>query len=248
MSLVTTAPGRFEVIPNSMSLYNSLMREADKRHENAEIDRWRRKNLIKVSRDLQIFRIAEKHGIPTFLGTLYLRRINTNLEQQNWMLEQGLFKPENRGDMLQYLSDMNISIDDFGFASCRVVTTAGAGFVIDAFQNIVELETMKYHGTGSDNTPEASGQTALVAEFTTELSPNSTRATGTTAEGSSANIYSTVGTNAYDSTVAIVEHGILSQAATGGGVMFDRTVFATVNITSGNALESTYQFTLVAGS
>jgi hypothetical protein len=97
------------------------------------------------------------------------------------------------------------------------------------------------------STAEAAGDTALVTELTTEYTVNSTRATGTTAENA-ANIYESVATNTVDATVALREHGVLSQAATGGGVLLDRTLFSAINLVSGDSLASTYRLTLTAGS
>lgn len=135
---------------------------------------------------------------------------------------------------------------DLGLASLRVVTDTGVGFVVDAWQNIVELENMKFHGTGSGTTAESAGQSALVTEFTTQLNPDNTRATGTLEEAA-ANIFKTVATNTYDATVAVTEHGLFSQAATGGGVMFDRSVFSAVNLVSGDSLATDYRATLASG-
>lgn len=47
--------------------------------------------------------------------------------------------------------------------------------------------------------------------------------------------------------VAITEHGIFSQAATGGGVLLDRSVFSVVNLASGDSLQATYDLTFAAG-
>lgn len=140
---------------------------------------------------------------------------------------------------------------DYGLMSQRVVTTAGVGFIVDAFQNLVELENMKFHGFGTGTNAEASGDTALQTEETTQYATDNTRPTGTTTEGASANIYRTVATYSPDSggTRAITEHGVLSQAATGGGVLLDRSVFSAVNLVAGSdSLQSTYELTLTAGS
>lgn len=139
---------------------------------------------------------------------------------------------------------------DFGLASLRLVTTAGVNFIVDAFQNSVELEILKYHGIGTGTTAEAAGDTALVTELTTEYNPDNTRATGSLTEGASANIFRTVGTNTLDSgTPAVTEHGILSQAATGGGTLLDRSVFSAINLVgaNGDGLQTTYDYTLSSG-
>lgn len=137
---------------------------------------------------------------------------------------------------------------DLGLASLRVVTTAGVNFIVDAFQNIVELEILKFHGIGTGAVAEAVGDTALGTELTTQYNPDNTRATGSLTEGGSANVYRTVGTNTVDAAAAITEHGILSQAATGGGTLLDRSVFSVVNLANGDSLQTTYDLTVSAGS
>lgn len=136
---------------------------------------------------------------------------------------------------------------NYGVVSYRVVTTTGVGYIVDAWQNSVELEAMKYHGCGTGAGAEGAAETALVTECTTALNPDSTRATGTLAEGASPNIFSTVGTLTFDNTAAVIEHGLLSQAATGGGVLWDRSLFTAINVISGDSIQFTYQVTFTAG-
>lgn len=162
---------------------------------------------------------AELVGVPTFYGVIRARVRRAT------------------GDAL-----------DLGVVSLRVVTNAGVGAIVDAFQNSVELENFKYHGVGTGTTAEAAGDTGLVTESTTALNPDSTRATGTTVEGASANIYRTVGTVVFDASAAITEHGIFSQAATGGGTLLDRSVFSAINVASGDSIQFTYELTFTAGS
>jgi hypothetical protein len=138
------------------------------------------------------------------------------------------------------------SVEDLGLVSCRVVTDTGVGFIVDAFENLVEPETMKYHGLGTGTTAEAASQTGLVTELSTAYNPDNTRATGSTTE-TSANIYRTIGTNTLDASASVTEHGVFSQAATGGGVMLDRSVFTAVALASGDSLQSTYDFTINSG-
>lgn len=140
---------------------------------------------------------------------------------------------------------------DYGVLGHRVVTTAGVTFLVDAFQGIVEPEILRYHGFGTGTNAEAVGDTALQTEETTQYNPDSTRPTGTLTEGASANIFRTVGSYSPDSggTRAITEHGIFSQAATGGGTLWDRTVFSVVNVVaSADTLQTTYELTCAAGS
>src|SRR6185369_4527015 len=137
-------------------------------------------------------------------------------------------------------------VEELGLASLRVVTDAGVAFIADAFTNTVEAENMNFHGMGTGTTAEAASQTALTTELTTEYNPNSTRATGV--QTSPTNVYQTVGTNTIDSgTPAVTEHGIFSQAATGGGTMLDRSVFSAINLASGDGIQFTYQLTFTSG-
>jgi hypothetical protein len=139
-------------------------------------------------------------------------------------------------------------IENLGEVGRKLITDAGVGFLVDAWQNSVELENMKYHALGTGSTAEAQGDTALVTELTTEYTGN-VRATGTTTEGATANIFRTVATNTLDGTpgAALREHGLLSQAATGGGVLWDRTVYAAITLSSGDGLQSQYDMTATAG-
>lgn len=135
--------------------------------------------------------------------------------------------------------------EDFGIVGDKVITDVGVGFLVDAWQNIVELEIMKYHGLGTGTTAENQTHTALVTELTTEYTGD-VRATGSTTEGASANIFRTLGTNTLDGTpgAALREHGIFSASTV--GVMWDRTLFSAITLSSGDGLASTYDMTASA--
>lgn len=128
---------------------------------------------------------------------------------------------------------------DYGLVSTKVVTTAGVNYIVDAFQNTTEVENLKFHGSGTDNTAENASDTALGVEV-------ESRATGTTTEGASANIYRTVGTVAYTATRTITEHGIFS--ASTAGTLLDRSVFTGIGVNNGDSIEFTYELTFPAGS
>lgn len=134
-----------------------------------------------------------------------------------------------------------------GLTSRKVVTDDGVEFIVDGFQNIVELENMKYHGLGTSSAAEGAGNTGLTTELTTQYNPDNTRATGTTIEGAGANIFKTVATNTVDAGATVEEHGILDQAAVGGGVLLDRSLTGTKTLSSGEGLQSTYELTLTSG-
>lgn len=133
-----------------------------------------------------------------------------------------------------------------GLASLRVITDAGVAYLVDAWQNLVEPEAMRYHGLGTGTAAEAATDTALQAELTTQYSPDNTRATGTLAEAA-ANVFRSVATITVDAAVNATEHGLLSQPATGGGTLWDRSVFAAVALAAGDSLQATYDATFNAG-
>lgn len=138
---------------------------------------------------------------------------------------------------------------DYGLLSTRIVTTAGVGFIVDAWQNLVELENMKFHAFGTGATAAVVGDTALQTELTTQYNPDNTRPTGSLAE-SAANVFRTVATFSPDTggTIAVTEWGLLTQAATGGGTLMDRIVFAAVNLVAGSdSLQTTFDATFAAG-
>lgn len=184
-----------------------------------EVNAWRRANFRHLNRGLWRVTIARRLGLATLYGTLYATLL--------------------RGDGTRL---------DLGLASMRVVTTAGCNYIIDTMQGSVEPELLRYHGVGTGTNAEASSDTALQTESTTILTVDSTRATGSQTEGGAANVFRTVGTVSFDGAGAITEHGVFSQAATGGGTMLDRSVFAAINVASSDSIAFTYDFTLPAGS
>ncbi len=199
-------------------LRDLLRRHALPNTGNREVDAYRMKNLPNVLRGVFTIGVAKRVGAPTFYGV-----VSHTLTRKS-------------GEIL-----------DLGVVSCRVVTTTGCGFIVDAFQNLVELENMKYHGFGTGSNAEASANTALHTELTTEYASNNVRPTGTTTEAS-ATVYRTVATLSPDATVAITEHGIFDQASNAGGVLLDKSLFSAINLISGDSLATTYDLTFTAGS
>jgi hypothetical protein len=138
---------------------------------------------------------------------------------------------------------------DYGIASYRVVTTAFVNYIVDALQaDMPDTENFEFHGFGTGTNAEAAADTALQTELTTQYATDNTRPTGSQTE-SAANIYRTVGTLDPDSAVTIAEHGIFTQAATGGGTLMDRSQFTGIALAAaGDTLQATYDLTLTAGS
>lgn len=138
-------------------------------------------------------------------------------------------------------------IEHLGLLSTRVITNAGVTFMRDDWNNNAQdLTTLNFHGCGTGTNAENVTDTALQTEQTTNLNPASTRATGTRSTPAS-NQYQTVGTLTFAGSAAITEHGIFSQSATGGGTLWDRSVFAAVNVSTGDSIQFTYTCTLSAG-
>ena len=132
------------------------------------------------------------------------------------------------------------SVEDRGIVSRKKVTDDFVGLLVDALQGLaVDYDTFKYHDSGTDNTPEAAGDSALVAPC------GDARTTGTQTEGATANIYKSVATHTYGGAYTIVEHGLFNAAA--AGVLMDRSVFTGVAVASGDKIEFTYQLTFTAG-
>lgn len=205
------------------------------------------------ARELRLREILQ-HGLPRpgLSRAVFLWRLRNlpNLWRGAWRIlwARALGLPHVYGTISLAIRRRDGAVLRLGVASMRVVTTGGAGFIVDAFQNLVELELMKYHGFGTGTTNEAVGDTTLVTELTTQYASDNIRPTGSQTEAS-ATVYRTVGTLAPDADVAITEHGIFSQAATGGGVLLDRSKFAAVNLVaaSGDSLVATYDLTIAAG-
>lgn len=127
---------------------------------------------------------------------------------------------------------------DLGLISVGVVTTAGVNFLVDAFQNSVEIELMRFHGSGTGTTAEAVGDTALVTEVDSRVSGNQ-------AEGASANIYHTEAELTYTANRAITEHGLFS--ASSAGTLWDRGVFSVINASTTVNILFKYEVTFPSG-
>lgn len=120
----------------------------------------------------------------------------------------------------------------------RVVTNAGRDFIVDAFTNTAEVENFNYHESGTGTNAEAVGDTALQ----TPAPP--ARVTGTQSQPTS-DVYRSVGTVTYTSSLAITEHGLFSAAT--AGTLLDRTVFTAINVANGDKIEFTFNITFASG-
>jgi len=138
-------------------------------------------------------------------------------------------------------------IEPLGLIATKLITDAGVAFLVDDWDNNgQDLTTLNFHGCGTGVAAEAVGDTALGTESTTALNPDNTRATGTRSQPA-ANQYRTVGTLTFDASAAVTEHGIFSASATGTGTLWDRSVFAAINVVSGDSIQFTYTCTVSSG-
>lgn len=213
---------------------------------------WRLKHLVGIHRGTPAHVAALLVG--RIFGVVSVRaKLSAQLYRPNWSalsIEQAarlkalLAENVDVRELTRYFGG---AVTNYGLLSTRVVTDLGVGFIVDAFQNLVELENMKWHGFGTGGTAEGQTQTALVTELTTQYVGDA-RPVGTTVEGASANIYRTVATLSPDSggTIAVTEHGVFS--AVSAGVMLDRSLFSVVNVVaSQDSLQATYELTVSAG-
>lgn len=130
-------------------------------------------------------------------------------------------------------------VEDLGVISRRVITNNGVGFIVDAHQNLVELENINFHDCGTGTNAENVADTVLQTPY------GGARAVGVQSEPAS-NQYRSVGTISFTGTLAITEHGIFS--ASSAGTLFDRSVFTAINVLNGDSIQFTYTVTYTAGS
>jgi hypothetical protein len=149
---------------------------------------------------------------------------------------------------LQHVIRGNVKnlVIDYGTVSRKVITDAGAAAIVNGFRNTFEIELFNYHGLGTGGAAEAAANTALTTELTTQYSTDNTRPTGAQS-APAGNQYQSVATITVDAGVSITEHGLFSQAATGGGTLWDRSLFTALALNSGDSIIATYIATITAG-
>jgi hypothetical protein len=132
-------------------------------------------------------------------------------------------------------------VEDLGIICREKVTTAFANYLVDALvsgSGTYPMDVYIYHDCGTGTTAESNAQTALVTPY------GGARTAGTKVEGASPNIFRSVGTISFSGTFAITEHGLFSAAA--AGTMMDRSLFAAINVVSGDGIQFTYELTVTA--
>lgn len=120
-----------------------------------------------------------------------------------------------------------------------LVTTAGVAFLANDFAGVSgDITTINYHDSGTGTTAAAIGDTAL------QTPTGNARVAGTQTSPAGGQ-YRTVATLAYTATAAITEWGLFS--ATTGGTLWDRKVFAAINVVNGDSIQFTYTLTCNSG-
>lgn len=136
------------------------------------------------------------------------------------------------------------TVTDLGRVGRHLITTAGHAYMAACMPGTNEPENLRYHGYGTGTTAANIADTALETELTTQYATDNVRPTGS--QSNSAATYTTVATLSPNAggTIAVTEWGLLSQAATGGGTLYDRQVFSAVNIVaSADSLQTTMVLT-----
>lgn len=122
-----------------------------------------------------------------------------------------------------------------------VVTTEGVNYLAADFAaGANDINLFKFHDSGTGVVAAAIGDTDLG----TPAGPV-TRATGS--QSASTNTYTTIGTIAYVSSLAITEWGLFTTSARGTTEIWDRKVFTAINVVSGDSIQFTYVLTITAG-
>jgi len=135
------------------------------------------------------------------------------------------------------------SVVNYGVIARMVVTDVGVGFLVDDWDDdTTDITTMNFHACGTGVGAEAAGDTALGTEATSITD----RATGAKSQPA-ANQLRTVGTQTFTGAGAITEHGLFSVVTESSGVLWDRSVFAEVNVGDTDSIQWTYTATFSSG-
>lgn len=185
-------------------------------------------------------------GLVSVIGELRMRTLHLPGQVYfEWLARKKAGVPQDELDAFRMLYGKHV---DYGVVSYRVITDAGVAYMVDDFDNAsggADISLFNFHGCGTGSTAESAADTTLVSEITTQITPDSTRATGTRSQPA-ANQYRSTGTVNFDGSVTVQEHGFFNQAGTGGGILWDRTVHGSQAMGSGESIQ--YQYTLTVNS
>ena len=127
-----------------------------------------------------------------------------------------------------------------GLPMTALVTTAGVNYMANDFLtgSSNRINAFQYNDCGTSSTAATISQTALLA-------PAGTARVAGTGSVPVAGTYQSVATITFSSSLAITEYGLFSAASS--GTMWDRRVFSTINVNSGDSIQFTYAVVLNAG-
>lgn len=140
-------------------------------------------------------------------------------------------------------------VEDHGWQSPRMVTTAGVNFLVAVWTGSGALTSFQFHGLGRGVGAESTGDTLLGTELTTEYGTPNTRATGTRVVGASNNILRSVATNTLGGTPGgpLTEWGLFSSSASGAITLWDRKLMGPFTLVSGQSIQTQIDNTFAAG-
>jgi len=121
-----------------------------------------------------------------------------------------------------------------------LITTAGMTYLAaELAGGTGYVNLFKYHDCGTGTTAAAIGDTAL------QTPAGTARVSGTGSTPGSTNVFQSVATISFTSSLAITEWGLFS--ASSSGTLLDHRVFSAINVNSGDSIQFTYQLTCTAG-
>jgi hypothetical protein len=123
-----------------------------------------------------------------------------------------------------------------------IVTTAGVAYMAADFASggvSPRISAFNFQDSGTGTNAAATTDTAL------QTPTGGARVAGTQTTPGSTNVYKTVATISYTSTLAITEWGLFS--ASSSGTLWDRRVFSAINVLNGDAIQFSYSLTIPAG-
>jgi hypothetical protein len=135
------------------------------------------------------------------------------------------------------------TVEDLGVICTKKVTYEFVNMLVDVLQSSdATFSDFKWHTSGTNNQAEVNSHTLAV--FSNPDGPTS----GTQTEGSTTNIYRSVGTVNYTATKTVVEHGLLNvnTLTAASNNLMDRSQFAAIVVGNGDSIEFTYELTVAA--
>ncbi len=135
-----------------------------------------------------------------------------------------------------------------------VVTTQGVTMIAQAMANSnpTYIYGMNLHDSSTGTAAAAVGDTALAVAPGTAVGSRPAGTQSATSSGTNY-IYQTVAVQSYTGSLAITEWGLFRLTRAAGGTppgsdtLFDRKVFAAINVGSGDSIQFTYQNTITSG-